>query len=343
MKSFLLLAAGGALLLSACAPMKKPASKPTAQPQTTQQANAYTGQYTAQPGQPVAAPHNSVTDAAFNQAVTGAPVVPAQPQTYTPQAYLPQQPAQQPVYSVDPVTGQFVPVQPAQQALYTVDPVTGQFVPVQAAAPAPQVPAAPTYDQIGQQQPGLGTIGGVSATPGMGLPAEQPMQPQQPVAAGSANYAVQMINGTTGRLFVEVFDDSDNVFPVGYMFAGQNISTPPSEPRAIQGQLTVVIRDPDTPDARELRRYKVTPPANYTNKTIGITILPGGRYRASLDGQVYFTSPDPKAATPEGAAAPAATPAAAPAPAAPAPAPAQPAAPAPAPAADPATAPTQIL
>ena len=323
MKSSLILVAGGALLLSACAPTKRPATRPAATPQpvATQAANPYTP---AAPGQPVQQP-----------------AAPAQPTTYTPQSYLPQpvQPvATQPVYAVDPITGQPVAVQQQpQQPLYTIDPVTGQLVQVQAPVVAPQ-PVAPTYttdpmtgQPLGtQQQPGLGTISGVptaSPTPAPGL-----TQPA-PVAGATANYAVQLINGTTGRLFLEVFDDSDNVFPVGYMFAGQNISTPPSEPRNIQGQLTVVIRDPDTPDGRELRRYKVTPPVDYANKTIGITILPGGRYRASVDGQVYYTSPDPKPATP---AAPSTE--AAPAPAAPA-APA----PAPAPAADPAAAPTQIL
>lgn len=220
------------------------------------------------------------------------PATVAAPQTYSPQAYVPQQPAAQPVVAMDPMTGQPVVVQ--QQPLYTVDPATGQFV--QVAAPVGTTPTAPA-DITAQQQP-------VAAAT-----APAPQQPA-PAAGASANYALQMINGTTGRLFVEVFDDSDNVFPIGYLFAGQNISTPPSEARNIQGQLTVVIRDPDA-NGKELRRYKVTPPADYTNKTIGVTILPGGRYRASVDGQVYYTSPDPKPQAP--AAAPAPAPAAAPA------------------------------
>lgn len=330
MKSSLILAAGGALLLSACHPMKNAAPALTPQPQTaTAQANKTYGQYTAQPGRSVSGAQSSVTDAAFEQhaaaytnqatAPIAAPQVTA-PQTYTPQPYA----APQPVYALDPMTGQPVLVQQPQQQLYSVDPVTGQLVPVQAPA-AQGISAA-------QQQPGMATVTGVGTAP------STPAAPA-PAVGGSANYAVQMINGTSGRLFVEVFDDSDNVFPIGYMFAGANLSTPPSEARPIQGQLTVVVRDPDKPNAPELRRYKVDPPANYGNKTIGITILPGGRYRASLDGQVYYTSPDPKAAAPATTPAPAATPAPAPA-AAPAPAPA----PAPTPAAaDPATAPTNIL
>ncbi len=287
MKSPLILAAAGAaLLISACHSTRPAVTRSTAQ----------TRPAVAQPVQPYtqqATPVNQVTG----------------PQTYVPT----QQPTAQPVIAaIDPLTGQTVmvqqqPVQPVQP-LYTVDPITGQFVQVTPAQPAPQV--LPTQDMTAQQQP---------------LAPTMPQQPA-PVAGTTANYALQMVNGTTGRLFVEVFDDSDNVFPIGYLFAGQNISTPPSEPRNIQGQLTVVIRDPDA-DGKELRRYKVTPPMDYTNKTIGVTILPGGRYRASVDGQVYYTSPDPKAD-----AAASSTPAA---PAAPAPAPA--------PAANPATSNAPIL
>lgn len=334
MKSSLILVAGGALLLSACTPTKKPAAKPVAAPPAvTTAANPY------------------VQTAANAATAAVQPATPAQPTTYTPSSYLPQAPVQptpQVVYTVDPMTGQPVAVQQPQQQLYVMDAVTGQLVPVQAPVVAPQPAPAYTTDPMtgqpigAQQQPGMGDITGMAPTgsemQGMGMPTQPTQTTSTPGAA--ANYAVQLINGTTGRLFLEVFDDSDNVFPVGYMFAGQNISTPPSEPRNIQGQLTVVVRDPDTPDGKELRRYKVMPPANYANKTIGITILPGGRYRASLDGQVYYTSPDPKATTPAAPATPAtpATPAVTPA--APAPAATVPAS---APAADPATAPTQIL
>ncbi len=123
------------------------------------------------------------------------------------------------------------------------------------------------------------------------------MQQSPQPAPPSADYAVQVTNGTVGRLFVEVQDDSGNVFPIAFMHAGQNISTPPMEPKPISGKLTVVIRDPDQPNAPELRRYKVAPPANYNGKTVGITILPGGQYRASLDGEVYYTSPAPEPRT----------------------------------------------
>lgn len=135
------------------------------------------------------------------------------------------------------------------------------------------------------------------AQPVPAAPVAMPTYPQpvvnQPAADGTAGYAVRVSNATTGRIFVEMHDDSDNIFPVASMYAGQRISTQPSEPRPISGQLTVVVRDPDQPGAPELRRYKVTPPPAYMGKTIGITILSGGRYRASLDGEVYYSTPEP--------------------------------------------------
>lgn len=154
--------------------------------------------------------------------------------------------------------------------------------PVVTPQPLPVTPTIPTtYPTITQTTP---------AYPQAGY--TQPLI-QQPAADGTAGYAVQVYNTTNGRIFVEMHDDSDNIFPVASMYAGQKISTQPSEPRPISGQLTVIIRDPDQPGAPELRRYKVTPPPAYMGKTIGITILSGGRYRASLDGEVYYSTPEP--------------------------------------------------
>ena len=158
----------------------------------------------------------------------------------------------------------------------------------------------------------------VNQTPGVvSSYTPQPAVPQ-PAADGSAGYGIQIYNATNGRIFVEMHDDSDNIFPVASMYASQKISTQPAEPRPIQGQLTLIIRDPDQPGAPELRRYKVsTPPQGYMGKTISITILSGGRYRAAVDGEVYYATPEPTekpAETPAPAApAPAATPAATPA------------------------------
>ena len=117
-------------------------------------------------------------------------------------------------------------------------------------------------------------------------------------SSNSTGYAVQVTNGTSGRLFVEVQDDSGNIFPFGSMYAGQRIASSPQELRPISGQLQVVIRDPDQAGAPELRRYRVTPPPDYEGHTLGVTILPGGRYRASLDGKVYFRSTEPEPAQP---------------------------------------------
>ena len=65
--------------------------------------------------------------------------------------------------------------------------------------------------------------------------------------------------------------------------------------------------------------YRVNPPANYAGKTLGISIVPGGQYHASLDGQVYYTytppeappttNPQPQPEVPAAAPAPAAVPA----------------------------------
>ena len=111
-------------------------------------------------------------------------------------------------------------------------------------------------------------------------------------SAADAGYAVQVINGTNGRLFVEAQDDSGNIFPFGFMYAGQRIASRPQDPRPISGQLTIIVRDPDQPGAPELRRYRVQPAENYMGRTLGVTILPGGRYRAAVDGKVYYSTPE---------------------------------------------------
>lgn len=117
-------------------------------------------------------------------------------------------------------------------------------------------------------------------------------------SAPGAPYAVQITNGTNGRLFIEAIDEGENIFPFGFMHAGQRLGALPQDPRPIQGHITVIVRDPDRAGAPELRRYQIAPPQNYEGKTIGITLLPGGRYRASLDGVVYYTTPEEPAATP---------------------------------------------
>lgn len=198
---------------------------------------------------------------------------------------------------------------------------TGQTVQPTQPELTPQLPAYPVQPVVNNNP----IVNPTYTQPVVSPTYPQPTLPQtvinQPAADGTAGYAVQVNNATNGRIFVEMHDDSDNIFPVASMYAGQRISTQPAEPRPIQGGLTVVIRDPDQPGAPELRRYRVsTPPTSYMGKTINITLLQGGRYRAALDGEVYYATPEPtekpaekKAEEPakaQPAPAPAATPAA---------------------------------
>lgn len=118
-------------------------------------------------------------------------------------------------------------------------------------------------------------------------------QPSAQPVEGSAGYALQITNGTNWRLFIEVEDSSGNIFPFGFMNGNQRLCAQPQEPKPIEGQLAVIIRDPDSPGAPEVKRYMVTPPPHYMGKTIGVTILPG-QFRATVDGEVYYTSPLPE-------------------------------------------------
>lgn len=253
MKSYLILVTGAVLALSACTQVSPYG---TTDHSTLPKENPAHRQYLALPGQGAVNTHATNTDAAFEEQVA---------------AY----------------TGQTVPTPAVQPTPVVNQPyVQQQMTGYQQTYAEPQVPGYP--------QP---------MVPGAGVDPMYPQQgmqagvtnyyPSQPAADGSAGYAVQVSNATNGRIFIEMHDDSDNIFPVASMYAGQKISTQPQEPRPISGQLTVVVRDPDQPGAPELRRYKVNPPPAYMGKTIGITILSGGRYRASLDGEVYYATPEP--------------------------------------------------
>ena len=149
--------------------------------------------------------------------------------------------------------------------------------------PAPQA-AAPAAAPIPEPRP-VASTGMLSADSSSYMPP----------AGSGAPYAVQLTNGTPNRLYVEAQDEGNNIFPFGFMYSGQRIGAQPQEARAIQGRLIIVVRDPDRHGAPELRRYFVEPPPHYEGKTIGITVLPGGRYRVTLDGAIYYESPDPSA------------------------------------------------
>lgn len=137
-----------------------------------------------------------------------------------------------------------------------------------------------------------------SSAPSVGAATISAGESMSRTTSDTGGYAVQVTNGTSGRLFVEMHDDSGNIFPFGFMYAGQRIASRPQAPRPIKGRLTLVIRDPDQPSAPELRRYHVDAPPHYLGHTLGITILPGGRYRTAVDGKVYYTSPEPGQPTP---------------------------------------------
>jgi len=199
------------------------------------------------------------------------------------------------------------------------------------AAPAAAMPAAPAAPAVGNfssfQNAAASAVASVFPNAGAApVPAAPAAQPEL------MDYTVCIINGTPNRLFIEAQDATGTIYPCGFMHKDRSYSTPMVQAEPIHGPITVVVRDPDQPDAPELRRYKVNPPPfNYAGRTVTIKILPGGYYQAMVDGIVYYISP-----APEGA------PKVAPKPAEPAPAeapkPAEPAPAAPAPASAPAAA-----
>lgn len=184
--------------------------------------------------------------------------------------------------------GATAPVPPGSGAEYA-SPATASPVPAQDISPQPTTPVATPpvagYDDFPTPNPSG---------------ADAASQPAAPVASAApaaapetAEYAVQITNGTTGRIFVEAQDAAGHIFPCGPMFGGQSINTPPDSAGELKNPITVVIRDPDKDGAPEIRRYQVQAPADYKGKTIGITILPGGQYRADIDKEIYYTSPPP--------------------------------------------------
>ncbi len=112
-----------------------------------------------------------------------------------------------------------------------------------------------------------------------------------PPAKGDMNYTIKVANATRGSLFIEAQDDSGTIYPCGFMPPQKSYSTPMTQAAPVNGHITVVVRDPDKDGAPEIRRYKVSPPPSYANGTIGIKILPGGNYTASLNGTPYYATP----------------------------------------------------
>ncbi len=144
------------------------------------------------------------------------------------------------------------------------------------------------------------------AATGMITPTPTDPVAANPAVTGNMDYTIKVTNKTEGRIYVEAHDAAGVIYPCGFMWGGKSYSTTKEKSAPIRGPITVVVRDPDQPGAPELRRYKVDPPANYNHKTIGINIIPGGVYQATLDGQEYYISGTP--APPKPAPAPAAAP-----------------------------------
>lgn len=270
MKRNIILAAVTALTVVSCSSDEAPLMTPTT---PTVHPAARPARVIALPGQaPVAVASHDV-DAAFDQQVAAY----AEQGTATP-----------------------APAVPAMADVTVNDPAPVDATPAPVATPvaplAPMPPAAPVQDVTAAPAPA------VTAAP------VQDVTAPAPAASGAMNYKVQITNLTSGRIFVEAQDGAGTIYPCGFMDGKdaqtRSYTTPMESAAPIKGPITVVVRDPDREGSPEIRRYKVTPPStDYSNKTVNVSILPGGMYLASVDGNVYYQSlpeePKPEPAKPE--------------------------------------------
>ena len=120
-------------------------------------------------------------------------------------------------------------------------------------------------------------------TPTVSLP---PAHPQ-----GQLDYTVSISNKTSGQLFIEAQDSAGTIYPCGPMTPNKTWNTPMTKADPIKWPIVVVVRDPDQPGAPEIRRYRVNTPVDYSNRTLNISIVPGGKYEVRLDGQLFYVSP----------------------------------------------------
>lgn len=163
---------------------------------------------------------------------------------------------------------------------------------VPAAVPTPVAPLAPMDPTPAAAIPAPVAAAAPAATPAPAAPAPET---SAPATSGAMNYKVQITNLTSGRIFVEAQDGAGTIYPCGFMDGKdaqtRSYTTPMESAEPIKGPITVVVRDPDKEGSPEIRRYKVKPPTtDYSNKTVNVSILPGGMYLASVDGQVYYQS-----------------------------------------------------
>ncbi len=270
------------LLLVACAHNTPP--MPTQTPAQSSLASLPTetlrqGQYIALPGQAAVD-----TDAAFEQQVaaytSGAPAV---------QHAAPQQSIVSPAL---PTAQAPVGTAPAAPVQTTIPTATGTAVIVNPSPAAPVAPAPVYPNPTGAVESGMNDVAaGAAAIAGnaMGMVPSA----DTPPAGGLVDYTLRITNATPGRVFIEAQDAAGEIYPCGFMTGSQSISSEKKQVAPIKGPITVVVRDPDKPEAPELRRYKVTPPAGYAGKTLEITIISGGLYQVSVDGQVRYITPTP--------------------------------------------------
>ncbi len=224
---------------------------------------------TAQPGRYIALPGQALVDAnaAFDQQAAQY----ANPTVVAPTVANP--------------LGLQAPTAPAQNPLIVSNPYAGT-------TPAVVNPAPNAYTGQGSMLDaavGTGTAAGVVAGTIGG------MQPANPAVSGPVNYTMRITNATPGRIFVEAHDAAGEIYPCGFMVNSDHIDSEKQQVAPIKGPITVVVRDPDKPGSPELRRYQVDPPKDYAGKTVEITIISGGRYQVSVDGQVRYITPTPVA------------------------------------------------
>lgn len=160
-------------------------------------------------------------------------------------------------------------------------------IPEPAAQPPAPEPKAPEPAYVTPPQP-------APAQPAQ-LPPPAPSQPtvSLPPAnpTGQIDYTVSITNKTAGQLFIEAQDSAGTIYPCGPMTPNKTWNTPFTKADPIKWPIVVVVRDPDQPGAPEIRRYRVNTPVDYTNRTLNISIVPGGKYEVRLDNQLFYVSP----------------------------------------------------
>ncbi|MBE6415013.1 MAG: hypothetical protein E7032_00590 [Akkermansiaceae bacterium] len=258
------LVASAAIVVASCSSTDNTVVNNRASVVTKPQA-AKPAQYLALPGQAAVAVGSADVDAAFDSQVSQ--------------------------YGGQPQTGAAMGAMMGQAAANTV---AGALAPMQQ-TPTPMLPSATSTQPAYIHQTALPGQVAVGASPGLG------MTPGVPGAGVPMNYSVRITNSTPGRIFVEAQDSAGSIYPCGFMEGGRSATTPLEQADPIAGPITIVVRDPDKDGAPEIRRFKVNPPAYYAGKTVGISIIPGGKYHASVDGNVYASG---EAVTPPPTAVP---------------------------------------